>query len=256
MVNVAVTGAAGDVGNEAMKALDSQTLTPITHRAHDDMDSVVLDITNIDALRDAFECQDVVVHLAADASPNASWESVDEVNINGTYNVFEAADNAGVERVVYASSHHVVHMQNTSDPTRAGTTKASPAVKSPSSVPQPDSYYAVSKIAGESLGAYYANRHGMDVVALRIGWLMSETDLQERRDDEAARTRHARANWLSPRDCRDALRKAVTVDLPESPLTANVISQNDARYLTLTESLRKLDYRPRDNAAEVLDRTD
>lgn len=254
MLDVAITGAAGNVGQEAMDALDDHELTPITHSDHDGLDGVVLDVTDREALDEALDGQDVVVHLAANASPNASWESVDEVNINGTYNVYEAARENDVDRVVFASSHHVVHMHNTTDRTRAGTTEESPSIARPDASPRPDSYYAVSKITGEGLGSFYADRYGMDVVNLRIGWLLSEDELREKQDNSPARARHARANWLSPRDCRNALERAVAGDLDESPLTVNVISQNDDRYLTLTESLQSLGYQPRDNSAAVLER--
>src|SRR5690606_24251290 len=55
-------------------------------------------------------CQgmDTVIHLAADPSPNAGWNSLLESNIVGTYNVMSAARVAGVKRVVYASSIHAV----------------------------------------------------------------------------------------------------------------------------------------------------
>jgi L-arabinose 1-dehydrogenase [NAD(P)+] len=58
--------------------------------------------------------------------------------------------------------------------------------------------------------------------------------------------------WLSPDDCRSVIKASVEADLPESPVTAHAVSQNDDRYLSLTETIRKLDYRPRDNAAETL----
>jgi len=255
MLNIAVTGAAGNVGQQAMDALDGHDLTPITHRDHDDLDGIVLDVTDRESLTEALEGQDVVIHLAANASPNASWESVDEVNINGTYNVYEAARANDVDRIVFASSHHIAHMHNTTDQARAGTTKESPSIVRPDSGSRPDSYYAVSKITGEGLGSFYADRYGIDVVNLRIGWLLSEDELREKQDNSPARARHARANWLSPRDCRNALQKAVENDLSKSPVTINVISQNDDRYLTLTESLQSLGYQPRDNAATVLERS-
>ena len=60
------------------------------------------DIRNIDDILPAFRGQDCVVHLAADASVSAPWESILPNNIVGTYNVFEACRLNGVKRVVYA----------------------------------------------------------------------------------------------------------------------------------------------------------
>jgi uronate dehydrogenase len=50
--------------------------------------------------------QGQIVHLAA-ITDEADWESIRASNIDGTYYVFEAARQAGVRRVIYASSHHV-----------------------------------------------------------------------------------------------------------------------------------------------------
>ena len=61
------------------------------------------DISDLDAIRPAFTGQDVVVHPAAKAG-EYTWEELQAVNVVGTYNVFEAAREAGVKRVIYASS--------------------------------------------------------------------------------------------------------------------------------------------------------
>lgn len=44
----------------------------------------------------------------------------------------------------------------------------------PDDPPNSDSYYGISKVTGEAIGAYYANRHDLEVVNVRIGWLMDE----------------------------------------------------------------------------------
>nr|WP_269844131.1 hypothetical protein [Halegenticoccus soli] len=58
--------------------------------------------------------------------------------------------------------------------------------------------------------------------------------------------------WLSPRDCRDAIRAAATAELSESPVTVHAVSRNDDRYLSLTHGHRAIGYRPRDDATEAL----
>ena len=59
-------------------------------------------ITDLEAIRPAFEGIDCVVHMAAYLGP--SDDSQLSVNIEGTYNVFEAAKDAGVKRFVFGSS--------------------------------------------------------------------------------------------------------------------------------------------------------
>lgn len=66
---------------------------------------------------DALDGQDILVHRAANPSPSAAWNSVRSVNIDGTYHVYEAAVENGLDRVVYASSNHAVGMYNADDPT-------------------------------------------------------------------------------------------------------------------------------------------
>ena len=65
-------------------------------------------ISDLDSILPAFQGQDTVVHLAADRSATAGWESALKNNFVGTYNIFEAARIQGVKRVVFGSSQHSV----------------------------------------------------------------------------------------------------------------------------------------------------
>lgn len=255
MSRIAVTGAAGNVGQQAMQAFDDHDVTPVTHSEHDDLDSIVLDITDGDAFADALTDQDVLVHLAANPSPAAEWDAVKSVNIDGTYHAYEAAIENDLDRVVYASSNHAVGMYNADDPSNpeSAVTHDSHAVQ-PDDPPNPDSYYGITKVTGEAVGSYYANRHDLEVVNLRIGWLMDEDQLVDTQDEPESKAHFARAMWLSPRDCRCALRCAVTADLSDSPVTVHVTSRNDDRYLSLTETATTIGYKPRDNATETLNK--
>ncbi len=62
------------------------------------------DVRDPDALREAFDGADVVVHLAFLITGNASRETTRSINVGGTLNVFRAAAGAGARRFVYASS--------------------------------------------------------------------------------------------------------------------------------------------------------
>ena len=62
------------------------------------------DLADYDAIRPAFDGQDVVVHLAAKAGENFTWDELLQTNIVGTRNVLAAAKDAGCKRVVFASS--------------------------------------------------------------------------------------------------------------------------------------------------------
>ena len=253
MARIAVTGAAGSVGRETLDALDDHDVVPITHRQHDDLGSIVLEIEDEPALVDAFEGCDAVVHMAANASATAPWESVLQVNIDGAKNVFEAAARTTVDRVVFGSSNHVTHMYNTTSPTEPGTTRADASVVSEDDPFRPSSFYGVSKLAGEGLGSLYADRDGLEVVTLRIGYLQDAETLRSHQSDEPDRARQSRAMFLSPRDYRQAVQRAVAARLEDNPLTVNLVSRNDDRYHSITKAIRTLGYRPRDNSAEILD---
>lgn len=253
MARVAVTGAAGSVGREALAALDDHDVTPLTHSEHDDIDSELVDVTDRERTVDALAGHDAVVHLAANPDPEADWDDLSATNVEGTFNVFEAARRGDVERVVFASSNHAVAGHLHSDPAEVESMRENAPVVHADDPARPDSYYGVSKVAGEALGTYYADRHNLSVVNLRIGWLMDADELREvDAEADADRARFARATWLSPRDCRDAVRRSVDADLPENPATVNVVSCNDERALSVAETGRAIGYRPRDNSAEVL----
>jgi L-arabinose 1-dehydrogenase [NAD(P)+] len=252
-MNVAITGAAGNVGRQALDSLSDHDVTPVTHSDHEDLEGPTLDVTDAEAFADALDGQDALVHLAGNPSPDADWQGVFEPNIGGTYNAYEAAVENDLDRVVFASSNHAVQMRNVADPADPESMREDARTVRPDDPTRPDSYYGVSKVAAEALGDFYADRHDLDVVNLRIGWLMDEDELRETQDGaDEQRARFARAMWLSPDDCRRAIESSVEADLPESPVVAHAVSRNDDRYLSLTETMRTLDYRPRDNSAETL----
>src|SRR6476620_703263 len=97
-----------------------------------------------------------VIHLGGH-SAEGSWDQIHNANIIGCYNLFEAAREAGVERVIFASSNHAVGFYPRKRKIGAHVTV------------RPDSRYGGSKAFGEALGALYADKHGMAVTCLRIG---------------------------------------------------------------------------------------
>ena len=255
MARIAVTGAAGNVGREALDALrDDHDVTALTHSEHDDIDSRLFDLEDEDDVHDALAGHDTVVHLAAAAAPDTDWDTAVDVNVRGTQTVFEAAVENDLDRVVFASSNHATGTYNIDDPSDPESmTPDDVRTIDPDDPPRPDSFYGVSKVAGEALASYYADRHGVESVSLRIGWYMSRDDLRETQDAPEEKAQFARAMWLSPRDCRDAVVAAVESEIPENPLTVNAVSANDARYLSLTRTLTTIGYTPRDNSGVVLE---
>jgi L-arabinose 1-dehydrogenase [NAD(P)+] len=257
MAEIAVTGAAGNVGREVLDGFDDTEHESVafTHSEHDDIDSETLDVTNRTEVLEKLDGFDVVIHLAGASAPDAEWETTVETNIQGTKHVFDAAVENSIDRVVFASSNHAVGMYNVADPTDTENMTMGHARRvDPDDPIRPDSFYGISKVAGEGLASYYADHHGIETVNLRIGWHMTRDALRERTGDGVAPEddRFARAMWLSPRDCRDIHLKAATANLPRDRVTVNAVSRNDERFLSLTETHRTIGYEPRDNADEAL----
>ncbi len=256
MARIALTGASGNIGRELLGAFDdSDKVVAFSHSEHEDVETELLDVTDPEEVTKKLDSVDVVVHLAGAASPEAPWETVAEINIHGTKHVLDAAVENGIDRVVFASSNHAVGTYNAVDDDPEKMTTGYAETVDGDAPPSPDTYYGVSKAACEGLTTFYAHAEDLEIVNLRIGWYMTEDELRTEVEDatDAGKARFARALWLSPHDCRDVHRKAVTADLPKNPVTVNAVSRNDERFHSLTETMRLLGYEPRDNAAEVLE---
>ncbi len=249
---VLVTGAEGMIGTAVREhlagryELTSLTLTPQEFPSH------VGDIAELDAIRPAFEGVDAVVHLAASAAVETPWDDVLHNNIVGTYNVFEAARLAGVSRVVFASSNHVVGMYELD---------GAPAVYDPddersydhTAEIRPDSLYGVSKAYGEALGRMYMERYGLRVFCLRIGAVREHDDPTAGTaiplidlDAEGQRNR-LRAVWLSKRDCAELIASCLDAE-DVSWAVVYGVSGNPRRFWDLTHARALLGWEPEDAA--------
>ena len=80
---------------------------PASTLNRDGKECVMGDIMRLDEIEHFLEKKDAVVHLAANSSLEADWESVYTKNILGTYNVYEACRRHSVRKIIFASSNHV-----------------------------------------------------------------------------------------------------------------------------------------------------
>ena len=232
-----VTGAAGRIGSELVEHLDG-----VGGRTYDlrlaDLEiegerAYRLDITDLEACREACRGMEAVVHLAALPSPDTPFEALLPVNVVGTYNVFRAAADAGVRRMVYASSVQAVEGY----PVDVQVRTDMPV--------RPKNLYGVSKAYGEALGAYFAWQEGLETVAVRIGAF-------ERRETWKAFSARNLSTWSSPRDVCALLRRCLEVDLGGEPFRiAHGISDNRFKRLDLSDTRARLGYEPQDDAFEA-----
>ncbi|HYQ65798.1 NAD(P)-dependent oxidoreductase [Actinophytocola sp.] len=228
---VLITGAAGGVGTllrprlarpgRVLRLLDVAPVLP-----GDGAEVVTASVTDPEAMAAACADVDVVIHLGGH-SREAPWADILTVNIDGTYRVLEAARHAGVRLVIFASSNHAVGFH--------------PAGQAPDDLyPRPDTYYGVSKVAGEALGSLYHDRYGLNVLCVRIGTCI----------ERPVTERHL-GTWLSPDDCARLFEAAIAFPGTGFRIVWG-ISANTRAQFSLAAG-RELGYEPRDDAEKYAD---
>ncbi|MGI3779252.1 MAG: NAD-dependent epimerase/dehydratase family protein [Janthinobacterium lividum] len=232
---VVLTGAAGRIGQAVSGALAQRWDLVRTDRRETaaGLDGVeVLDVTDLDACRTAFVGADAVVHLAGNPSPEATFDELLAPNLVGAYAVARAAADAGVRRLVLASSLQTM---------LAVTERVQ---RRPSDQPRPANLYGATKAWAEAVGAWTAAATATSVVALRIGHF---SELRPAPDAEL----HRRIAWLSPGDAAELVRAAVEAELPtgvDGFVVANGVSANRHAVAELEETRRAIGYAPVDDA--------
>jgi UDP-glucose 4-epimerase len=145
-MRVLVTGGAGFIGSHVVDRLLAAGIAPrifdvrpSAHHGAREVDAVLGDLLDREALEKAMRGCDAVVHLAAAADVDDVARrpaEAEAVNARGTLNVLEAARGAGVTRVVYASTIWVYG-------------SATGPVDEDHAVELPDHLYTATKLAGE-----------------------------------------------------------------------------------------------------------
>ncbi len=157
---ILITGPGGRVGTYivpllrqhfALRLLDLKALPP-----QDDDEACQADILDFDPLRKACDGVKAIVHLAAVPDEDDFHTRLLPMNLAGVYNAFEAARQAGVRKVVFASTCQTI--LNYGEGVRV----------TPEMPVRPSTVYACTKVFGEALARYYADQHGMSMICLRI----------------------------------------------------------------------------------------
>ena len=113
------------------------------------------------AMRRACRGAQTLLHLGG-VSRDEMWGSLIAANVTGTATCLEEARAAGITRIVFASSLHVLGMH----PRHASIDENSP--------PAPDSRYGVTKLFGEGLCRLFADKYGLSVTVIRIGHAVAD----------------------------------------------------------------------------------
>ena len=165
---ILITGAAGRIGQRLAAHWKNKHELVLADKKDQPQDLTEtlfsVDLSDFDAIQPLFSGVNTVIHLGADPSPKAHWESLLPNNLIATRNVFEAAASAGCRRVIFASSVHTV----VGYPADVQVTTSMPVA--------PATQYGAAKAFGEAMGRYYADQRDLSVLCLRIGMLLQEND--------------------------------------------------------------------------------
>ena len=249
MKKILITGMSGLIGGilrSHLETLGGYELTALNRRPVDGVRTVQADIGDLNTIRPAFEGQDVVVHLAA----HVASEPMDDVvrgNLAGTWNVYEAAREAGVKRVIFASSGDTIRGIDHDPPYSqivAGDYEAVSRWEWPKvtkELVRPGTIYGASKVWGEVLGRVYSADYGLSVLCVRIGSCPAEN---------RPRTVREFAAWLSHRDVADILHRCIEAPADLLYDIFFAVSNNKWNYRDIEHARRVLGYVPQDSAED------
>jgi len=221
---IVFTGAAGGIGTMIRPLLAelypglvlSDRVSPRDLRPAETF--VAADLTKLDEVANLVRGAHSILHFGGH-SVEGSWDAILNANIIGCYNLFETARQAGVKRIVFASSNHAIGFYPRRRKIGTDVTV------------RPDSRYGVSKAFGESLGALYSDKHGIAVTCLRIG-NVGPRPLDVRR----------LSIWISPED----LVQLIRIGLEHPKVRFEILygaSDNAASWWDNSRAM-KLGYRP------------
>jgi NAD+ dependent glucose-6-phosphate dehydrogenase len=246
MKNILVTGMSGLIGGVVRRELQSNyTLTALNRSEVAGVPTHRADIADFDAIRPAFDGQDVVIHLAANASGSASWSEILQANIVGNHNVYEAARQAAVQRVIFASSGTVVAGWENDFPYRAlvnGDYAALPEhwpMITHGSPIRPRGDYGSSKAWGEAAARQYVDSSDLSILCLRIGHVTAEDRPLSPRDFSV---------WCSQRDIARMVGLCVEAPADLRYDIFFVVSDNRWSYRDLDHPRQVLGFIPQDRA--------
>lgn len=227
---IVLTGAAGRLGGYLRKPLAakcetlvSTDIAPLTDSLIKGESFVQADLADYAKMAEIIKGADMVVHFGGhpDEKP---FEDILHANIIGSYNIWQAAYEAGVRRIVYASSIHAVGLHPKTTAINIHTPH------------RPDSYYGLAKCFAEDMAKLYWDKKGLEAVCLRILSCANVTNSR------------ALGSWLSYDDLIHLVERAV--DTPTTGFAVIYGVSNNDRSPVDNTGASFLGYRPRDNAEQ------
>jgi nucleoside-diphosphate-sugar epimerase len=252
---VLVTGASGLIGSLTIRDLsDKYEFSGLSRRPVVGIPHIQADISDLQAVRRACQGVDMVLHLAAETQDYDDWDRVMESTIGGALNVYRAAQEAGVWRVVFMSSGSTMCAYEWYEGSPYGKLAANQIDRLPPDTrmlthtdpPRPDSFYAVGKLFGENTGRLFSDRYGMSVLCIRLGAVLP--------DDKPALVRHF-PGYLAQADAVQMIDKCLGAPASLKFDIFDAISENSRRWRDTGHAKEVLGWRP-NGSSDIFDPTD
>jgi len=249
MKKVLVTGMSGLIGGllrEHLEKLGNYELSALNRSEVEGIKTHRADISDLESIKSAFVGVDVVVHLAAYLGDDDFYNQL-PVNVVGTYNVFEAARLAGVERIVYASSGSTIRGKEHYYPYKQIASGEYDQIVDEIPVVtheeiHPGGVYGAMKVWGEALGRHFSDEFDISILCVRIGSVTEGNKPAEPRQ---------KSIFLSHRDVCQILQ--LCLDAPKDLRYDIFLATSDNRwnYRDLTHAKDILGFVPVDSAEKM-----
>ena len=195
---------------------------------------IAADLADPIAVSQAVTGVHAIVHLGAITWEQDVLSEMIPSNIIGTYNVFEQGRMAGVQRFVFASSHHTVAYYH-----EDGALNLKEEVE-----PRPDTFYAVTKLYGEALARLYHERYNLRSYCFRIGYYMTPVRISQ------GFGRYKEALILSPDDFAQMVNLCLSTETVGFGIY-NCISKARRPWLSTQKAQEELGYKPQDTVESL-----
>lgn len=177
-----------------------------------------VDVVDYERLKQAFVGQQAIVHLAAIPNPRTAPADVTfRINVQGTWSVLQAAEDAGVKRVVVASSDAALGLHY------------NPPGWQPQYLPidedhplRPIEFYSLSKEITENICRSYANRGKLEVLVIRPTHVVFPAEVPELAARGSDVQNYHLWTYVAPEDVAQGFQRCLSVD--QAPYQAFFIS--------------------------------
>jgi nucleoside-diphosphate-sugar epimerase len=245
---VLVTGASGLIGQLVINGLGSRyAFSGLSRRAVEAIPSTQASITDFEAVRRACDGVDMVLHLAAETQDYDDWDKVVATTMGGTLNIFRAAHEAGVKRVVFASAGSTmlgyqfdpasIYAQLADNKLQQMPADAHMVLHTDPA--RPADFYSVGKLFGEQLGRLFSDKYGMSVLVIRVGAVLPE--------DKPTIVREL-PGYLSHRDLVSTIDKTLSAPMTLRYDIFHAVSDNSRRWRDIEHSRQALGWEPLDSS--------